>query len=325
MGLEISAQGYKKMKDMKETKQLSATFKSQDTEEWLDIHFTRPLGYLWARFFNAFDIHPNVVTILSIILGAAAGVMFYFDNIYYNIIGIFLLIWANLYDSADGQMARMTGKKTRWGRILDGFAGDVWFFTIYAAICLRLMTQPIPFLPQHNWGIWIWLLCAYAGFICHGKQCQLADYYRNIHLYFIKGESGSELDSYEKLCSEYNSLSWRKDGAWKLFLFFYRNYTHSQEKQTPAFQTFKAKLDRTYGRNLPADLVRDFRAGSLPLMKYANILTFNTRAIVLYLSILLGHPWVYPVFEVTVMLALYYYMRSRHESLCRRLETTLPD
>ena len=66
---------------MKESTKLSATYKSNDTEEWLDIYFTRPLGYLWARFFNAFNVHPNVVTILSIILGIAAAVMFYFDDI----------------------------------------------------------------------------------------------------------------------------------------------------------------------------------------------------------------------------------------------------
>lgn len=304
-------------------KTLSSTFKSQDTEEWLDIHFTRPLGFLWARFFDLLGVHPNVVTILSIVLGIAAGVMFYFDDLTYNIIGILLLVWANLYDSADGQLARMTGKKTRWGRILDGFAGDVWFFCIYAAICLRLMGQPMPFWPAHDWGVWIWLLCAWAGLICHGKQCQLADYYRNIHLYFLKGESGSELDNAAALRAEFRSLTWRKDGAWRLFLYFYGNYTHSQEQQTPAFQAFKAKLDQRYGRAIPAALAERFRRGSLPLMKYANILTFNTRAIVLYISILVGQPWLYPLFEVTVMAALYYYMRARHERLCRELSATL--
>ena len=299
---------------MSENKKLEATFKSQDTEEWLDIHFTRPLGLLWANFFNAFNIHPNVVTILSIILGAAAGVMFYFDNLLYNVIGILLLVWANLYDSCDGQLARMTGKKTRWGRILDGFAGDVWFFAIYVAISLRLTPE---------WGVWIWLLCSFAGFICHGKQCQLADYYRNIHLYVLKGESGSELDTSAKLTAEFNSLSWRTDGVWKVFLFFYRNYTRSQEQLTPAFQRFKAALDSRFGRVVPQRLRDDFRAGSKPLMKWANILTFNTRAIVLYISLLVGLPWIYPLFEVTVMNVLFFYMRSRHERLCTTLTPQL--
>ena len=289
---------------------LESTLKSGDTEEWLDIHFTRPLGFLWARFFNSFNVHPNVVTILSIILGVAAGVCFYFNDLTINIIGILLLVWANLYDSADGQLARMTGKKTRWGRILDGFAGDVWFFAIYVAISLRLMPQ---------WGVWIWLLCSFAGFICHSKQSGLADYYRNIHLYFIKGESGSELDNSAKLTAEYNSLTWSGDFAWKLFLFFYRNYTRSQEQLTPYFQKFKKQLDAKFGRAIPQDVRAEFRAGSLPLMKWANISTFNTRAIVLYISLLVGQPWIYPVFEITVMNCIFFYMRSKHESLCRRM------
>ncbi len=303
---------------MAEKNKLAATFKSQDTEEWLDIHFTRPLGLLWANFFNAFDVHPNVVTILSIILGAAAGYMFSFDDLQLNVIGILLLVWANLYDSCDGQMARMTGKKTRWGRILDGFAGDVWFFAIYAAISFRLQGQYIPGTGIH-WGVWIWVLCAFAGFICHGKQCQLADYYRNIHLYFLKGESGSELDNSGKLTAEFNTLSWKKDGAWKLFLYFYRNYTKSQEGMTPRFQQFKAQLDARFGRAIPQALRDDFRMGSKPLMKWANILTFNTRAIVLYLSLLVGQPWIYPLFEITVMNLLFFYMRAKHESLCSRM------
>lgn len=223
---------------MSTNSKLQSTFKSNDTEEWLDIHFTRPIGLLWANFFNRFNIHPNVVTLLSIILGVAAGIMFYYPDLLHTIIGILLLMWANFYDSADGQLARMTGKKTLWGRILDGFAGDAWFFSIYVAICLRLTPQ---------WGIWIWLLASFSGFICHTRQCQLADYYRNIHLYFLKGESGSELDSYQKVQSEYLSLKWSKDFAHKLFLFFYRSYTKAQESMTPQFQLFKNSIDKSMG------------------------------------------------------------------------------
>lgn len=302
---------------------LEATFKSQDTEEWLDIHFTRPLGLLWALFFKRLHVHPNVVTILSIILGAAAGVMFYFEDIRLTVVGILLLVWANLYDSADGQLARMTGQKTQWGRILDGFAGDVWFFTIYAAICLRLQGKCIPFTETH-WGIWIWLLAAVSGFIFHGKQCQLADYYRNIHLFFIKGKSGSELDNYAAIRKEWAQLSWSNDLVWKVFLYFYGNYTHSQENMTPKFQKFKALLDERYASTgIPSGLRDTFRNGSLPLMKYANILTFNTRAIVLYITLLVAEPWLYFVFEIVVMNALFFYMRARHESLCARLTNEL--
>lgn len=289
----------------------SATLKSLDTEEWLDIHFTRPLGYWWAKLFNRFNVHPNVVTIISIFLGAAAGVLFYFENLWLNLLGVCLLIWANIYDSCDGQLARLSGKKTRLGRVLDGFAGDVWFFAIYAAIAFRLMP---------TWGVWIWILCAFAGFVCHGKQAQLADYYRNIHLFFLKGEQGSELDNSVKLKAEYESIRWSDDFIWKLFLYFYRNYTRSQEKQTPRFQQLRSKLSELYPDNaIPQTLRDEFRGGSLPLMKWANFLTFNARAIVLYISVLINLPWIYPVFEITIMTLVWFYMRNKHENLCETI------
>lgn len=52
---------------------VEATYKSKDTEEWLDIHFTRPIGYVLARFFGALNVHPNVVTVISIFLGVLPG------------------------------------------------------------------------------------------------------------------------------------------------------------------------------------------------------------------------------------------------------------
>ena len=106
---------------------------------------------------------------------------------------------------------------------------------------------------------------------------------------------------------------------YKLFLFFYRRYTLSQEEMSPRFQQFKQQLDARYQEEIPTPLREEFRAGSLPLMKWANILTFNTRAIVLYLSLLAFQPWIYFIFELTVMNVIWWYMRSKHEALCARL------
>lgn len=303
-----------------EKKGLEASFKSMDTEEFLDIHFNRPIGYVWALFFNRFGVHPNVVTILSILLGVAAGVMFYFPDMKHTITGIVLLMWANHYDSCDGQLARMTGKKTRWGRMLDGFAGDLWFISIYAAICLRLTFQPLPFGIGAEygavWGIGIWALALLSGTLCHSRQCALADYYRNIHLFFLKGESGSELDNFKQQREIFHSLPWKRNFWWKAFLYFYGNYTRKQERMTPNFQRFYTFVQQKYGNAVPQELRDEFRRLSLPLMKYANILTFNTRAIALYVSLLIGEPWLYFVFEIVVMTALFLYMRHRHEAVC---------
>ena len=168
MNNEVSAKG------------LEATLKSTDTEEWIDLLFYRPIGYRWALLFRRLGVTPNAITIASIFLGIAAGILFYYNDLLINIIGMCLLVWANMYDSADGQLARMTGQKSEIGRILDGVSGDFWFISIYVAICLRLTPE---------WGYWIWLLAAVAGF-SHSKQAAMADYYRNVHLFFLKGKSG---------------------------------------------------------------------------------------------------------------------------------------
>lgn len=292
-------------------KQVQATLKSEDTEGAFELYVTRTPGYLWALLFKRLHVHPIAVTLMSIVIGAAAGFFFWWDDWKMNLIGMFLLIWANWYDCADGQLARMTDQKTLLGRILDGFAGDVWFFSIYFFICLRL---------HETWGIWIWLIAAFSGFHCHAKQCALADYYRNIHLWFLKGEKGSELDRYAQQRELYHELHWAsREWFHKLYLYFYGNYTQGQERMTPKFQRFYRILNQKYEGNIPMELRQRFRTLSLPLMKYTNILTFDTRVGVLFLALLIGQPWIFFLFEIVVLEALRYYTLHVHEHFCAQL------
>lgn len=300
-------------------KMYEASIKSQDTEEFLDLWFYRPLGFSCALFFRNRGVHPNIITIISIFLGASAGICFAQENLRWNILGILLLMWANLYDSTDGQLARITGQKTRWGRILDGFAGDVWFFFIYAAIAVRTTFEPIPFAPQYEWGVLIWILCSFAGFWVHGSQCQLADYYRNVHLYFMNARNGHEFDNSETQRRIFKETPWRGNFFWKIFLHFYVAYTENQERMSPKFQQLMATIKKKYGNNLPQELCDEFRKGSLPLMKYTNLLTFNSRFIMLWLTMLIGELWFYLFFELVILMAFFLYMQYKHEQLSSRI------
>lgn len=298
---------------------LQASMKSKDTEEWLDVYFTRPIGLVFAVFWNKLGVHPNAITILSIFLGVGAGFMFYHTDLWHNILGVVLLMLANFCDSTDGQMARLTGKKTLIGRMLDGFSGDLWFLAIYVALCLRMQGQ---FIPGTNtqWGIGIWVLAFVAGVLCHSPQSSLADYYRQIHLFFLKGKEGSELDNYRQQRAVYESLPKEK---WldRLFFYNYANYCKSQERRTPRFQEFFKQYNASGSgeRGTRSEIAEQFIAGSRPLMKFTNILTFNVRAITIYATCLLNIPWLYFLVEIIVMSLLYIYMHHRHESLCQRL------
>ena len=302
-----------------EKKMYQASIKSMDTEEFLDLWFYRPLGFRCALFFRKHGIHPNVITIISIFLGVGAGICFAQESLRWNILGILLLIWANLYDSTDGQLARITGQKTRWGRILDGFAGDCWFFCIYFAIAVRETFQPIPFAPEYEWGVIIWIMVSFSGFWVHGSQCQLADYYRNIHLYFTNEKNGNEFHNSIAVRKEYKETPWKGNFFWKIFLNAYIAYVDNQERMSPKFQRFIKVVNEKYGTAIPDSLRSEFRAGSLPLMKYTNILTFNSRAITLCFVMLIGQLWFYLFFELVILMILFVYMRYKHEKLCSTL------
>ena len=148
---------------------LQASFKSNDTEEWLDVHFTRPIGLVFALFWNKLGVHPNVITILSIFLGIGAGICFYYTDLWHNVAGVLLLMFANFCDSTDGQMARLTGKKTLIGRMLDaepahsGHGADLGHLDMGAGRYCRL---PVPLTTELALG----LLPQYPPFLPEGKE-----------------------------------------------------------------------------------------------------------------------------------------------------------
>ena len=82
-----------------------------------------------------------------------------------------------------------------------------------------------------------------------------------------------------------------------------------------------AEATNRYGAplSLPAALKEEFLAGSRPLMKYTNLLTFNMRAIALYIACLIDLPWLYLLFEIVVMNIMYIYMHHEHENLCHKM------
>lgn len=298
------------------------SLKSMDTEEHIDLFFYRPIGYAWACLARKLGVTPNAITIASIFLGIGAGVMFYFNSLWMNVIGMLLLIWANSFDSADGQLARMTKQYSRLGRILDGLSGDVWFACIYVAICLRENVTSTFFM-EHPWVIWV---VAVVTGICHAKQAAMADYYRQFHLYFLKGEEGSELETASELKTKLSTLSWSRDFWKKLTLTVYTNYTVQQEATAPAMQALRRELRQRFPSGRIPQSFRDaFRAASLPLMKFTNILSFNWRTIALFISLFLKMPWLYFAFELVVLNNLLVYMVIRHEAICRKFTAELKD
>ena len=319
------------------------TLKSAETEDWLDFHVIRPFCFQLARLFARFDIHPNTVTVASMFIGVASAWFFAQGSFYYggimglvnNLIAIFLLMWADFFDCTDGQLARLTGKKSHVGRILDGLAGFTWFIPIYHALVWRFY--------QHHELEFTWLgisdtpenalivtLVVYAigiisGFMGMGAQQRLADYYIQVHLFFLKGEKGSELDNSARQREVFEQMPKDTPAYERIFQKSYIDYTMKQEKATPQFQRLMNLLRQKYGGvdQMPETARQQFHDESLSLMKWNGLLTFNFRSFWLFLFCLLDVPVMNFLFEIIAMGLLTAYVRHRHEAFSKRIADTL--
>ena len=321
-----------------------ATLKSAETEDWLDLHVIRPFCYYLAVFFNKFGIHPNTVTIWSMIVGAASAIFFGCGSLYYsgwwglsmNIIAIVLLMIADILDCTDGQLARLSGKKSRLGRILDGVAGFAWFIPIYHLLVYRFyLHHDIEFsllgIEDTQQNVIIATVIAYilgviSGVMGLAGQQRLADYYIQVHLFFLKGEKGAELDNSKRQQEIYDQMT-PETHSWaeRYFQKSYIDYTKKQEKVTPQFQRLMQKLREKFGasENIPESVRKEFHDQSLPVIFWNGLLTFNFRSFWLFVFCLLDIPVMNFVWEIVGMGLLYLYINRRHEAFCKKIADTI--
>src|SRR5215475_10240404 len=119
---------------------LETTYKVREAEGVLDLYFYRKLGFQLARFFAKLGMSPVGVTLLGGVFGIVAGHLYFYQNLATNIAGMALHVFANLLDNADGQLARLTGRQSRDGRIIDSLVDHLIFTSIYLHLTLRVLS-----------------------------------------------------------------------------------------------------------------------------------------------------------------------------------------
>ena len=154
-----------------------------------------------------------------------------------------------------------------------------------------------------------------------GAQQRLADYYIQVHLFFLKGEKGSELDNSAAQQKAYDETPWEGNRLWKYFLKTYVDYTRKQEASTPEFQRMMAVLKEKYGSasDIPSELREEILKESRGVLPWNGALTFNFRSAWLFLFCLLDVPAIYFVFEIVGMGLLAWYVNHRHETFCKAI------
>ena len=99
-----------------------SVLKSRDVEDPINLWFNRPLAYAFVALVYRTPLSPNQVTVLSIIVGAAAAACWWAGSPSAMVWGG-ILLWASaILDGADGILARAKQQFSAIGRALDGSA-----------------------------------------------------------------------------------------------------------------------------------------------------------------------------------------------------------
>jgi hypothetical protein len=289
---------------------IESTFKARDVEGAFDLYFYRPIGFWLAQFFARLKVTPAGVSLLAGIFGIVAGHLYFYRNLSVNVAGMVLHVCANTLDNADGQLARLTHRESRDGRIIDSIADHLVFVSVYVHLTLRYLFEGSS--PA------ICLLALAAG-VSHALQGAAADYYRSTYLYFVTVRVRKDLDSSSELRSDYRRLTWRQAPWQKLLLALYLNFTRQQEMLAPRLKTLRSVVGQLFHSEIPDWLRARYRNLARPMLKWWGLLMTNIRMLVLFALLFISQPVYYFWFELIPLNFLFICLLFRQDSMAKSL------
>jgi phosphatidylserine synthase len=289
---------------------VEGTYKAREVEGILDLYFYRPIGFWLAQFFARLKMTPAAVSLLAGIFGVVAGHLYYYRDLSINIAGMVLHVCANALDNSDGQLARLTRRESREGRIIDSLADHLVFVSVYLHLTLRCLfegSSPAIF------------LLAFAAGISHALQGAAADYYRSTYLYFVGTGVRTRVDSSSGLRTDYRRLAWCHAPWQKLLLALYLNFTRQQEMLAPRLKTLRDAVSRLFHGEIPERLRTRYRNLAHPTLKWWGLLMTNIRMLILFALLFIGQPAYYFWFELIPLNLLFVYLVFRQEKMAESL------
>ena len=162
------------------------SIKSPDTEERLDLAFYRPLGFIIAKIANLIKVTPSMLSLAGLFSGLWAAHLYFHHHgeFQYFLAASALFLLSGIFDSADGQLARISENSSKLGLILDGICDSLVTISIYIAGAAPLIEV---------YGGWF-ALFAFIGALFHSNQCAILDFYHREYAYFGYGKT--EEDDY---------------------------------------------------------------------------------------------------------------------------------
>jgi phosphatidylglycerophosphate synthase len=161
---------------------IGLAFKAYEIEELADVYFFRPLGMIFAQLARALRLTPTAVTIVGSAVGIAGGVLLFTPRL--GLVGFALIIFHSILDSSDGQLARMTGQTTEFGRLLDGIGGGLTYVAIICSIAAGMIARGAQAFPwsAHDTAPLVIAMLAFLSGVATVLHALMYDYHRTSYV-----------------------------------------------------------------------------------------------------------------------------------------------
>jgi hypothetical protein len=258
------------------------SIKSNVSDELVNVYLQRPVAGILTRNLFPTNITPNQVTFASTLLGIAGGI-FLGASTSFTAAGICFYL-KDIFDSADGQLARSKQLYSRRGRFWDSLGDFVVNLFLFGGMFLFLLHARV-------YGAEAALICI-LGFLGVNLRVSYQVYYQTAFLHLEEKYENNRVT--EKLLEEDFSQDRITLALQKIFLALY------------GWQdTMVLDIDRWCIGEKKNDTARRRWYSVSPALYLNRLFGMGTEFVTLTLCLFLGSVWMYILFTLVVFNCLW--------------------
>ncbi|WP_407874876.1 CDP-alcohol phosphatidyltransferase family protein [Qipengyuania nanhaisediminis] len=268
------------------------TGRPPELEDWLNRRLYHPLSARLANALAPTPVTPNAVSVAGgALVVLAAGLYASGLGIAAAAAGLGIHMAWHVLDGADGDLARMTGRASAAGEIVDGASDYLSHLVLYIALASVLADQI---------GGAGWLLMIAAG-IARAFQTTFYETQRRQYGWWVHGSAWLRSGEEEALGAARGPFG----GLTRLYL----AVSDWMARGGRALDTRFERSDEA-GREA---LRKEVRRQVLPVVRAAMPLSSNIRTIVIGIAMIAGLPILIVVFELVVLSLVLAFLADRAE------------
>jgi phosphatidylglycerophosphate synthase len=286
---------------------MSRPQRPRELQDWLNYYLYHPLAWQLARALARTPLTPNMVSVIGAMFVIAAGAAY--AQPWYPLsamLGMFLHMTWHVVDGADGDLARMTGRSSPIGEMVDGLCDYASHIVLYFILGWLLWRQ------DGDFGFAWWMMWA-AG-ISHVVQSNHVEVQRRQYQWWVYGTP------WIRHSHGAQDAATRKS----VFSGLVSAYLAVAAGMTPYARRIDEAVESAAHDPAASERIRGLaRAESVPLLGLLKLLGPNPRAIVLGLSMLAGSPLWYFLFQAVVLNGLLVVSVVLHNRAARRMASAI--